>query len=64
MFIFMSVGQDNVSELQPPAGLFFISQVMYKYGGPQWNDTDGGKPKDSEKNLLQCHSVHHKSHMD
>jgi hypothetical protein len=30
----------------------------------QWNDTDRGKPKDLEKNLSQCHLVHHKSHMD
>jgi hypothetical protein len=28
-----------------------------------WNDTDRGKPKYSEKHLLQYHSVHHKSHM-
>jgi hypothetical protein len=30
----------------------------------QWNDTDRGKLKNSEKNLSQCHVVHHKSHMD
>jgi hypothetical protein len=30
----------------------------------RWNETDRGKPKYSEKNLSQCHSVHHKSHMD
>jgi hypothetical protein len=28
------------------------------------NDTDRGKSKNSEKNLFQCHFVHHKSHMD
>jgi hypothetical protein len=30
----------------------------------QWNDTDMEKPKNSEKNLSQCHFVYHKSHMD
>jgi hypothetical protein len=25
------------------------------------NDTDRGKPKNSAKNLTQCHFVHHKS---
>ena len=30
----------------------------------QWNEIDMGKPKYSEKNLSQRHSVHHKSHTD
>jgi hypothetical protein len=29
-----------------------------------WNDIDMEKPKDSEKDLFQCHFIHHKSHMD
>jgi hypothetical protein len=30
----------------------------------RWNDIDRGKPKNSEKNLSQCHFGQHKSHMD
>jgi hypothetical protein len=37
---------------------------IYEYEEPRWNDIDRGKSKNSEKNLSQCHSVRHKSHMD
>jgi hypothetical protein len=30
----------------------------------RWKEIDRGKPKYSEKNLSQCHFVHHKSNMD
>jgi len=29
-----------------------------------WNNTDRGKQKYSEKNLSQCHFVHHEFHLD
>jgi hypothetical protein len=29
-----------------------------------WIDTDRGKQKYWDKNLSQCHSFHHKSHVD
>jgi hypothetical protein len=44
--------------------MLFILQMIYAYGDPQWNDTDKGKLKISERNLSQCHFFHHKSHMD
>jgi hypothetical protein len=38
--------------------------MIYEYGELVWNDTDRGKPKNSERNLSQYHFFHHKSHMD
>jgi hypothetical protein len=40
--------------------LFLFFQVMEH----RWNEIDMGKPKYSGKKLSQCHSVHHKSHVD
>jgi hypothetical protein len=58
------MGWDCVSELRPPTGILFIPQIMSEYGEPRCNDTDGGGPKNSERNLSQYHFVHNKFHMD
>jgi hypothetical protein len=58
------LGQDYVSELRPPTGLFLITQIIYEYGEPQWNDTDRGKPKNPKNDLSQGHFVHQNCYMD
>jgi hypothetical protein len=52
----------SISELRPPTDLLFFPKVIYEYGEPRWNDTDRGKPKNSEKTLSQCHFVCHVPH--
>jgi hypothetical protein len=39
MFLFMSMGWNDVSELRPPTALLFIPQ-MYKHGNQWWNDIE------------------------
>jgi hypothetical protein len=36
---------EYASELSPPMGLLFITQMIHEYGGPWWNDIDRGNPK-------------------
>jgi hypothetical protein len=45
LLLFMSMGWDCVSELRPPTGIFFIIQMIYQYGQPQWNDIDSENKK-------------------
>jgi hypothetical protein len=63
IMLFMWMGRDYVSELRPQRVLLFIPQMIYEIVGQQWNDTHGGKPKNSEKNLSRFLFVHHKSDM-
>jgi hypothetical protein len=37
---------------------YYAFPRWYDFGERRWNDIDRGKPKNSEKNLSQCHFVH------
>jgi hypothetical protein len=63
MLLCMSMGRGYVSELRPPTGVLFITQVVYESGERRSNNINIGKPKNSKKNRPQCLSVHHKSTM-
>jgi hypothetical protein len=43
---------------------YYAFPRWYEFVERQRNDIDRGKPKNSEKNLSQCHFVHHKSRMN
>jgi len=62
--LFVSMEQDNISELRATTGLLFILQMLYECGEPRCNDAGRGNLKNSYRNLSQCHFVHHKFHMD
>jgi hypothetical protein len=40
IIVIMAIGRGYVSELQPPTGLLFISEVIYEHGEPWRNDID------------------------
>jgi hypothetical protein len=42
-------GRDYVSELWPPTGLFFTPEMIYEFGEPRWNVTDGKTEELREK---------------
>jgi hypothetical protein len=64
----VAVGWDYTStEFRPLTGPLFLTQMMHE---GIWS-SDGmildickENPKDAEKILFPCHSIHHKSHMD
>jgi hypothetical protein len=43
---------------------YYAFPRWYEFREGRWYDIDREKPKNSKKNLSQCHFVHHKSHMD
>jgi hypothetical protein len=47
--VYTLIGWDYVSELRQPFPKWYINMK------PRWNDIERGKPKNSEKNLSQCH---------
>jgi hypothetical protein len=47
--MFLLIGWDYVSELQPPVGLLFLLRWYSEYGQPQWNDIDRENGRTQEK---------------
>jgi hypothetical protein len=58
------MGQDYVSVLLQPLTGYVLSPGDRLNMEPGLNGSDREKPKDSEKNLSQCHFANLKSHMD
>jgi hypothetical protein len=43
------IDMNCICELRRLTGLLFSPPVIHERGEPQWNDIDGGKPKNSDK---------------
>ena len=59
----------SMGKINNPQSLLSSDDIVTKYFflvfsvmEHRWNEIDRVKPKYSEKNLSQCHFVHHKSH--
>jgi len=64
-FFFLEDGVGQTQAWMPAFMLaYYAFPRWYEFGERRWNDILTGKPKNSEKNLSQCHFFHHKSHMD
>jgi hypothetical protein len=58
------VGSSTLAWMPTYVGILRIPQMIWVWRATVEWYIDRVKPKNSEKNLSQCHFVHHKSHMD